>query len=67
LLSKARKRAKILKLKEIAHEQHVLEARKKQSQNTKRKKQQLQQNFLEFSDLVFNHFIVLFRFKHIYC
>ena len=32
-----------MKLKEIAHEQHVLEARKKQSQNTKRKKQQLQQ------------------------
>ena len=43
MLSKVRKRAKILKLKEIAHEQHVLEARKMQSQNTKRKKQQLQQ------------------------
>jgi hypothetical protein len=43
LLSKARKSAKILKLKEIAHEQNVLEARKKQLQDTKRKKQQLQQ------------------------
>jgi hypothetical protein len=43
LLSKARKSAKILKLKEITHEQNVLEARKKQLQDTKRKKQQLQQ------------------------
>ena len=43
LLSKARKSAKILKLKDITHEQNVLEARKKQLQDTKRKKQQLQQ------------------------
>ena len=39
LLSKARKSAKILKLKDITHEQNVLEARKKQLQDTKRKKQ----------------------------
>jgi hypothetical protein len=34
LLSKARKRAKILKLKEITHEQHVLEARKHKTKKT---------------------------------
>jgi predicted RNA binding protein with dsRBD fold (UPF0201 family) len=38
LLSKARKSAKILKLKEIAREQNVLEARKKQLQDAKTKK-----------------------------
>ena len=38
LLSKARKSAKILKLKEITHEQNVLEARKKQLQDAKTKK-----------------------------
>ena len=38
LLSKARKSAKILKLKEIVHEQNVLEARKKQLQDAKTKK-----------------------------
>jgi hypothetical protein len=44
LLSKARKSVKIFKLKEIAHEQNVLEARKKQLQDAKTKKtQQLQQ------------------------
>ena len=37
LLSNARKSGKLLKLKEIAHEQNVLEARKKQLQDTKRK------------------------------
>jgi hypothetical protein len=38
LLSKARKSVKIFKLKEIAHEQNVLEARKKQLQDAKTKK-----------------------------
>jgi hypothetical protein len=37
LLSKDRKSAKILKLKDITHEQNVLEARKKQLQDTIRK------------------------------